>query len=129
MTQLKNQLGFTLIELLIAVAILAIVTSIAIPAYNGYITTARLTEAKNNIAALKLAEEEFFLENNSYFFDVTDSNAALKSASDNLWTVSPGDNGVNFTYTISGAGTSYTITATGNSNTPVADVTPLTYSK
>ena len=56
--------GFTLIELMIVVAILAIISAIAIPAYTGYIKTAKLTEAQNNLAALRLAEEEFFLENN-----------------------------------------------------------------
>ena len=118
MNLLKKQHGFTLIELIVTVAIVAIVTSIAIPAYNGYIKTARLTEAKNNIAALKLAEEEFFLENNSYFYK-SGTNTELATESDNLWAASPGEGGVNFTYTVSGAGTSYTITATGNSGTPV----------
>ena len=121
---MKNNTGFTLIEIMIVIAILGIVSAIAIPAYTGYLATARMSEAKNNIAALKLAEEEFFLENNRYFFDTSANNATLKSWSGNLWTASKGDgNAVNFTYTVSGSGTSYTITATGNSGTPVAGKT------
>ena len=121
--------GFTLIELMIAIAILGIVTAIAIPAYNGYIETARMTEAKNNIAAIKLAEEEFFLENNRYFYNNT-GNTDLANASGSLWSAVAGydDNGdgtkdVNFTYTVTGSGTNYTITATGNSGTRVAGKT------
>lgn len=120
---IKKQIGFSLIELVVTVAILAVVTSIAIPSYNGYILGARMTEAKNNIASLKLAEEEFFLENNAYFYDDSDDNDALNTASGGLWTASPGDNGVSFTYTVSGAGMSYTITATGDNGTKVAGET------
>lgn len=119
----KISKGYTLIELLITVVIVGVLTSIAIPAYNGYIATARMSEAKNNIAALKLAEEEYYLENNKYFFDTSGNNATLKSYSDNLWSASGGDNGVNFTYTVSGSGNSYTITASGNTGTPVAGKT------
>jgi len=111
--------GFTLVELMIVIAILGIVSAIAIPAYTGYIETARMTEAKNNIAALKLAEEAFFLENNQYFYDTSDSNINLANASQGLWSASAGDNGVNFTYTISGSGNSYNIMATGDNGTPV----------
>ena len=112
--------GFTLIEMMIVIAILAIVSAIAIPAYTGYIETARMTEAKNNIAALKLAEEEYFLEKNAYFYDTSNDNANLASASGNLWSAAPGEGGVNFTYTVSGSGNSFSITATGNTSTKVA---------
>jgi len=59
--------GFTLIELMIAVAIIAILAGIAIPAYNGYITSARITECANEVTAISLAQKQFFLENNRYF--------------------------------------------------------------
>lgn len=121
---MKNNNGFTLIELMIVIAIIAIVASIAIPSYSGYLATSRMVEAKNNIAALKLAEEEYFLENNNYFEDMTYNNANLASASGDLWSASKGEgNTINFTYTTSVTGTKYTITATGNAGTPVAGKT------
>jgi len=110
---MKTQKGFSLVELMIVIAILGIVTAIAIPSYNGYISAARLTEAKNNITAIKLAEEEYFLENNTYFFDNSNNNTNLSNAGGNLWIASPGDGGVNFTYKVEVSGSGYKVTATG----------------
>lgn len=73
MTQLQtsNNLnkvtGFTLIELTVAVAIIGILAAVAIPAYNGYIQTARVEECANEVTAIKLAQKQYFLENNRYF--------------------------------------------------------------
>lgn len=117
--------GFTLIELVITVAIIAVVSAIAIPAYNGYIETARMTEAKNNIAALKLAEEEFFLENNTYFHNNSDNNNGnLETNSQGLWKATGGEGGaINFNYSVSSSSTSFSIIATGKSGTRVAGKT------
>ncbi|MBT8440384.1 MAG: prepilin-type N-terminal cleavage/methylation domain-containing protein [Gammaproteobacteria bacterium] len=44
----KVQAGFTLIELMIVVAIIAILAAIAIPAYESYISEARLSKATSH---------------------------------------------------------------------------------
>ena len=44
----KVQAGFTLIELMIVVAIIAILAAIAIPAYNSYISEARLAKVSSH---------------------------------------------------------------------------------
>lgn len=106
--------GFTLYELMITLAIVGILASIAIPAYNGYITTAKMTEAHNNLAALRLAEEEFFLENNNYFFGSDSATVATNSAG--LWSATTGSNGnINFSYVVSNTN-GWTATATGSGN-------------
>ncbi len=57
--QMNRNSGFTLIELIVTVGILAILAAIAIPAYNGYIATARQGAAESNLDPLRLAEEDY----------------------------------------------------------------------
>ena len=122
----KSQNGFTLIELLITMAILGILAAIAIPAYNGYITTAKMSEAQNNLAAIRLAQEEFFLENNRYFSGA--NAAAIKTDSGDLWVVTKGSDGYNFDYVVT-LSSGWTATATGKVGTSVEGVPPVEISK
>ena len=109
-TNFKN--GFTLIEMLITLAILGIVAAIAIPAYNGYITTAKMSEAHNNLAGIRLAQEEYFLENNNYFLGA--DYQTLESASNGLWRRTKGSGTTAlFDYAVVASG-GWTATATGN---------------
>ena len=99
---------------MVVIAILGVIVSIAIPAYRNYISNSRNTEGWNNLAAIKLAQEEYFLENNTYF---PPGDAKVESSDGSLdiyWTAAEGNNR-NFDYavTTSNGGTGYTATATG----------------
>jgi type IV pilus assembly protein PilA len=61
---MKNvQKGFTLIELMIVVAIIGILASIAIPAYQDYMTRSKWAKAVAEIGAIKLAISECLNDN------------------------------------------------------------------
>ena len=111
----KKQQGFTLIELMIAIGVLAVVAAIAIPAYRGYIAESRKVEGRNNLAAIKLAQEEYFLENNRYFPD-TDNTTVSTTAGTLSAYWGPNESGTNrnFDYSVgTSAGTDYIATAKG----------------
>ena len=57
----RKQQGFTLIELMIVVAIIGILASIAIPAYQDYTIRAQVSEGFSLAAAAKVAVAEDFL--------------------------------------------------------------------
>ena len=106
--------GFTLIELMVTVAILAVIAAIAIPAYTGYIATARNVEGMDNLSAIQLAEEQYAADNNgAYFAGAT--TALVQSNSTNLWVAAPATEPAReFAYAVTLNGTTgYTATATG----------------
>lgn len=58
--------GFTMIELMIVVAIVAILGSIALPAYNDYIQRGRITAAVSELSDMRVKLEQYFQDNRSY---------------------------------------------------------------
>jgi type IV pilus assembly protein PilE len=58
--------GFTLIELLIALVIIGILASIAVPSYVDYITKSRSSRAAQLLVELGSRQEQFLLDNKTY---------------------------------------------------------------
>ena len=61
--------GFTVIELLIAVAILGVLSAIAIPSYLDNVSRSRRAEAKTVLMQVASDQERFFSSNNTYTTD------------------------------------------------------------
>lgn len=58
--------GFTLIEVMIVVALIGILTAIAVPAYNDYMIRGKISDAVSGLSNKQVAMEQFFLDNRTY---------------------------------------------------------------
>lgn len=96
----RSARGFTLIEILVTVAIVGILTAIAVPSYRDYVVRSRLTDAYSGLATVQPQAEQYWANERSYEdFD------RLPAAT------------ANFSFTLTAAdATSYTVTATGIGN-------------
>ena len=63
---LQDQRGFTLLELLITMSIIGILVSIAVPKFADYKARAFDTRASSDLRNVALAEEAYFIDNESY---------------------------------------------------------------
>ena len=63
---MKKQKGFTLIELMVTVAVVSILATIALPAYNSYVLRAKLAEAYTNLANARVQLEQYYQDNRNY---------------------------------------------------------------
>lgn len=111
----ETQRGFTLVELMIVVAVLAIISAIALPAYNGYVQTSRQAVLVNNISTIEIFQEDRRLRTGTYLTNAANA-AAIAVAID--WDSEGDEPGT--TYSIApGPGGSYQVTATSPEGTSV----------
>jgi type IV pilus assembly protein PilE len=102
--------GFTLMELMIAVAIVAILVSIALPAYQSQVKRSKRVAAQGDMMDIANREQRFLLANRAYATKATLESSGF-SLDANVATV--------YTYTVAvGTGATptflITFTATGN---------------
>jgi type IV pilus assembly protein PilE len=108
MTNYSRMGGVTLIELMVVIIVVAILGTIAVSTYRGYLIRTNRTEAQMALLRVRAAQEKFFLQNNRYADDdelATDPPAGLgvnATTQNQFYTISIGD------YTE----TTYTATAT-----------------
>lgn len=98
---MKSDKGFTLIELMVVVAILGILTAVAVPAYTDYVIRGKLIEAPSALAEGRIKLEQSYQDNNGTY---ANGGGVCPAAT------------ANFTYACVLGVNTYTITATGTGN-------------
>ena len=63
---MRRMHGFTLIELMIVVAIIGILSMIAVPAYTDYVTRGKIQEATSQLSDLRVKMEQAYMDNRKY---------------------------------------------------------------
>lgn len=61
-----KQWGVTFLELMIVVAILGVLSMIALPSYNEYLNRSRRSEARESLSDFAARQEQFFTDNKRY---------------------------------------------------------------
>lgn len=77
----KNQ-GFTLIELMITIAIIGIISAIALPSYSSYMKKSRRADAKVGLSKIADKQERYYLQRNTYATSTADLGLADPVVSD-----------------------------------------------
>ena len=63
---MKQQVGMTLIELLIVVAIMGILSAVALPSYRDYVLRGKLADAQTQLSGTRARLEQYYQDNRSY---------------------------------------------------------------
>lgn len=117
--------GFTLIEVMIAVAIVAILAAVALPAYNEYIRRGQVQEAFGFLSDYRTKLEQYYQDNRNY----GTSAACAADSTASTWNNFTPSSAKYFTFrcatnTAGGDTTqqSYTLTATGSAGLAIGNV-------
>ena len=105
------QRGFTLIELMIVIAIIGILSALAIPAYQDYTIRAQVTEGLSLAADVQAGVAEYYANNGTWPTDVTSLGVASTTV------------GSNYVQTIEVTDGLITITYGGQANSGIANQT------
>ena len=77
----RRQMGFSLIEIMIAVAVVGIISAIAIPSYSSYVQRSARTDAKSLLMENTQFMERYFTTNNTYVGATLPNTVSPKGAS------------------------------------------------
>lgn len=96
--------GFTLIEVMITVAIIGILSAIAIPAYSDYVTRGRIPEATSALAGMRINLEQYYQDNRNYGSTAGACGVANPSSQSFTYSCDWGAGGTDQSYTVTATG-------------------------
>lgn len=100
--------GFTLIELMIVIAIIGILSAVALPAYNDYVRRGQIQEAFTYLADYRVRMEQYYQDHKNYGVG-----GCADDAGANSWNKFTPAGAKTFTFACQTAGQTFTLTATG----------------
>jgi type IV pilus assembly protein PilE len=104
--QSKSMKGFTLVEVLVVIAIIGILSSIALPSYTEYVIRGKLTDATNALSDARVRMEQAYSDNRTYAGAGT-GGCGVVLASTEFFTITcaPGAGGQTYVLTATGIAT------------------------
>lgn len=79
-SQQNRQSGFTLIEIMIVVAVLGLLTAIALPSYNSYVQKSRRSDARAALMEAANRQQQFILNRSTFTTNMQDLGYAADPA-------------------------------------------------
>lgn len=124
----SRPVGFTLIEVMITVAIIGILSAIALPAYTDYIRRGRIPEATSILAATQVRLEQWFQDQKNYYAPSSTGCGIANPPDGKFFTFAcvAGSGGASYVLTATGYGAmtgfSYTVNQDGTQGSVVSGV-------
>jgi len=116
---IQRNKGFNLIELMIVIAIVGILSAIAMPSYKAYVIRGARSAAQTELLTLASLEEKIYLNSSAYIFTTAKVTTAYTgSTAGGLGVTSGKTTDGKYALALSGSAQLFTITATPVAGTP-----------